>query len=134
MFGWFVKKFDKMISDDVHHDEDVFDAPQQRRLDEANFQMQDGTECLLSKVIESVKHEFDQWRSGDCWWEKKTDTETIKIYMNMFYYLDGIRSGTLFIDDVNFSINHDACERFLEVWKEEFGKRDRLKKDVVLKK
>jgi len=138
MFNWFKRMFN--VREGKSFDESVADQYEielqqrkQKQLDDANFPMDEGVSCLLSKVLDSVRHDFDKWTGGDGWFEKETDTECIKveIFMNCgspTYY------GWLFIDDIKFLLNHDACQKFVAVWQEEFDKKDKLKKDELLKK
>ena len=101
-------------------------------MEEANFPKDEGVSCLLEKVLESVKHDFDKWICVDGWFEKLSGIEYVKI--NICWCESHTYYGSLFIDDSKFVLNHDACEKFSAVWQEEFGKRDKLKRDAVLKK
>jgi hypothetical protein len=117
MFGWFRKKTEVKTDN----------------LEILDFQMEEGVECLLEKVLESVRHNFYLWKIENQAFKRMSELERDNIIVQIYTYWGGRWSGTLKIDDAIFSLNDGASRKFLAVWEEVEHNKQNWKNEAVLK-
>jgi len=117
MFGWFRKKTEVKLDS----------------LEILDFQMEDGVECLLEKVLESVRHNFYLWKTEHGAFKRMSELERDNIVVHIYTCWRGRWSGTLKIDDAIFSLNDGASRKFVAVWQEVEQNKQKWKNEAVLK-
>ena len=110
-----------------------------------NKKSEDGITCLMTKVKDSVKYDFNQWETSyvhvysyvldrkyaTCFIRKSEKVDVHIADRGIFF---SWFTGELHIDELILKLNHKECKQFLKVWVEAKNAKRQLKKDEVLSK
>jgi len=108
---------------------------------------EDGVSCLLSKIQDSVKYEFDRWEvmhdfsysflldsDYSRYYSRKSGDVKVQIGFKIILFAFLRCKGEIKIDETTFKLTHKECKQFLWVWKDAVNAKNNLKKQEVLEK